>query len=172
MTSLTRSVLGLVALQRVAEMVWSLRNERRLRRRGGIELGRGHYPAMVAMHGAWLASSAVEASRAPRVRFGPLVAVAALQPIRYWIIGSLGDRWTTRIIVVPGEPEVKSGPFAYVRHPNYMVVAAEIALVPLAFGARRTATGFAVLNALLMAVRIPAEQAALRSARPHDDDER
>ena len=164
MTPLARRVLTLVALQRGAEVLWSSRNERRLRRRGGIEHGRRHYPAMVAMHTAWLVAAAIESRFSRRVRIGPLVAVGAIQPIRYWVIGSLGERWTTRIVVVPGEPEVTTGPFARVRHPNYMVVAAEIALLPLAIGARRTAAVFTVLNALLMTVRIPTERAALRSA--------
>lgn len=155
------TVLGLVAVQRLAEVAWSRRNEQRLRRRGGVEYGAGHYPAMVALHGGWLMSTALEASRVRRTNALALAAYTALQPVRYWIIRSLGDRWTTRIIVVPDEALVSRGPFRWVRHPNYLVVAAELALLPLAFGARRTAVIASVLNGALMAVRIPAEQRAL-----------
>ena len=119
---------------------------------------------MVILHAGWLVAIAIESRRADRTRPALLFAYAALQPIRYWVIRSLGDRWTTRIFVVPGEEHVTSGPFRWFRHPNYMVVAAEIALLPFALGARRTASTFTFLNALLMAVRIPAEQRALDGA--------
>lgn len=164
MTRAARWTVAAVACQRIGEVIWSKRNEGRLRRRGGVEVGHRHYPAMVALHVAWLAATAIESSRSPRrTHLAGLVAYAALQPLRYWIIGSLGDRWTTRIIVVPDEEPVVRGPYRRLRHPNYAVVAAEGVLVPLSLGAPRTAFGFTVLNALLMAVRIPTEQQALGS---------
>jgi methyltransferase len=159
-----RTVLALVGAQRVAEVAWAGRNDRRLRARGGVEHGAGHYPVMVALHGGWLLSTAVEASRSRRTDVVALAAYAVLQPARYWVIRSLGDRWTTRIVVVADEELVTRGPFRWFRHPNYLVVAAEIALLPLALGARRTAAVFTVLNAALMAVRIPAEERALAEA--------
>jgi methyltransferase len=163
---MARWVLSAVAIQRVSEVVWAKRNERRLRGRGGVEHGGGHYPAMVALHGAWLVATALESSATPRIRPGVLAGYALLQPLRYWVIRSLGDRWTTRIFVVPNEESVRRGPYRFVRHPNYAVVVAEIALLPVSLGAPRTATCFTVLNALLMAVRIPAEERALASAEP------
>lgn len=163
-TTTARRAVVLVAVQRLAEMAWAARNVRRLERRGAVESGRGHYPAMVALHGGWLAATAIESSRTPRTRPALLAAYLALQPLRYWVIRSLGDRWTTRILVVPGEPTVATGAFRWFRHPNYMVVAAEIALLPLALGARRSAPVFSLLNTLLMVVRIPAEQKALSNA--------
>lgn len=161
LTSAARRVLLLVAAQRIAEIGWARRNERRLRRRGAVEHGAGHYPVMVVMHAGWLAATALESSSTRRVRPVLLVAYALLQPLRYWVIRSLGDRWTTRIFVVPGEEPVRDGPYRALRHPNYAVVAAEIALLPTGLGAPRTAGCFTILNALLMAVRIPAEERAL-----------
>ena len=163
-TGLTRParwVLASVALQRLSEIGWARRNERRLRRRGAIEHASSHYPAMVVMHAGWLVATALESCSNRRPRPALLIFYALLQPLRYWVIRSLGDRWTTRIFVVPGEEPVRHGPYRVVRHPNYAVVAAELALLPAAIGAPRTAGCFTVLNALLMAIRIPAEERAL-----------
>ena len=165
LTRTARWVLLSVALQRIAEIGWARRNEGRLRRRGAVEHGAGHYPVMVAMHAGWLAATALESSSTRRARPGLLVGYALLQPLRYWVIRSLGDRWTTRIFVVPGEEPVRHGPYRVLQHPNYAVVAAEIALLPASLGAPRTAGSFTILNALLMAVRIPAEERALAGAR-------
>ena len=159
-----RWLLASVALQRICEIVWARRNERRLRLRGGIEHGSSHYPAMVVMHVGWLVATALESSSNRQTRRALLVGYALLQPLRYWVIRSLGDRWTTRIVVVPGEELVCDGPYRFVRHPNYAVVAAEIALLPAGLGAPRTAGCFSVLNGLLMAFRIPAEERALAGA--------
>ena len=166
LTPTARWLLASVALQRFAELVWARRNERRLRRRGGIEHGSSHHPVMVVMHVAWLVATALESSSNRHTRPAPLIGYALLQPLRYWVIRSLGDRRTTRIIVVPGEGMVRRGPYRFVRHPNYAVVAAEIALLPAGLGAPRTGGCFSVLNALLMAVRIPAEERALAGALP------
>ena len=159
-------VLMSVVLQRISEIVWAKRNERRLRRRGGVEHGSSHYPVMVAMHAGWLVATALESSSTRRIRPALLIGYALLQPLRYWVIRSLGDRWTTRIFVVPGEEPVRHGPYRFLHHPNYVVVVAEIALLPASLGAPRTAGCFTVLNALLMAVRIPAEEQALAGASP------
>ena len=166
LTRSARWVLASVVLQRISEIVWARRNERRLRRRGGVEHGSSHYPLMVVMHVGWLVATALESSTTRRTRPALLIGYALLQPLRYWVIRSLGDRWTTRIIVVPGEEPVRHGPYRFLRHPNYAVVVAEIALLPTSLGAPRTAGFFTVLNALVMAVRIPAEERALAGAGP------
>ena len=156
------AVLGLVALQRVAELGFAARNTRCLRARGAIEIDARGYPWFVALHGAWLGSLfvLVPADAAPS---WPLLGVfAALQLGRLWVIATLGRRWTTRIIVLPGAKLVEDGPYRYLRHPNYAVVAAEIAVLPLAFGAIAIALVFSAANLVLMLRRIAIEDRALR----------
>lgn len=153
-------LLGFVTLQRLAELVWARRNDARLRAAGGIEFGRAHYPVMVALHAAWLAGLWLfgwERAVDPPL----LVLFAAVQAARLWTIASLGRRWTTRVIVLPGAPLVASGPYRLVRHPNYLIVAIEIALVPLALGLPLYAALFSALNAAVLAVRLRVEEAAL-----------
>jgi methyltransferase len=155
----------IVALQRVGELWLSSRNVRRLRAAGGREVGAGHYPFIVAVHVAWLAVIfvAVPPQRAPD---WPLLAVyAVLEAARAWVMVTLGRYWTTRIITLAGAPVVTGGPYRFVRHPNYLIVAAEIAVLPLAFGAWRIALLFTVLNAMVLAVRIRTEDAALAERR-------
>jgi methyltransferase len=153
-------VLGFVTLQRLAELWWSARNERRLRARGAHEAGAGHYPFMVALHALWLVGLWILAWRQPAN--GWLVAAyAALQIARAWVIVSLGERWTTRIIVLPQAPLVRTGPYRFFKHPNYVVVAIEIALLPLAFGLWLYAAIFSLANAAMLAWRICAEDRAL-----------
>lgn len=159
-------VVALVA-QRILELVWSRRNERRLRARGAVEHGRSQYPAMVLLHAAWLAGMAIEpvvAGRAPghRVRRAALAALLAVQPLRYWAIASLGDRWTTRVLVPPDEPAIRSGPYRYLPHPNYVAVVVEIACAPLAVGAWRTALVGSVLDGIVLRRRIAVESAVVR----------
>jgi methyltransferase len=155
----------LVALQRLLELVYSRRNERRVRARGAVERGAGHYPVMVALHSFWLISTFVEGLlRGPEIPAWwpvPLVAFLLVQPLRYWAIVSLGSNWNTRILVVPGGKLVKSGPYRYFLHPNYVVVAVEILTFPLIFGAWITAIVFSLLNATLLFVRIRIENRAL-----------
>lgn len=152
----------LVALQRVGELAWSRRNEARLRARGAVEHGRGHYPLFVLLHGAWLVALPVTVPADARPDPWLLAAFLALQPLRLWCITTLGERWTTRVLVLPGEPLVARGPYRLVRHPNYLVVALEIPLLPLAFGAIAPAVLFGALNLALLAWRIRVEDAALR----------
>jgi methyltransferase len=155
----------LAALQRLLELVYSRRNERRVRARGAVERGAGHYPVMVALHSFWLISTFVEGLlRGPEIPAWwpvPLVAFLLVQPLRYWAIVSLGSNWNTRILVVPGGKLVKSGPYRYFPHPNYVVVAVEILTFPLIFGAWITAIVFSLLNATLLFVRIRIENRAL-----------
>jgi methyltransferase len=163
--SLFHAVLGLVVLQRLAELVLAARNTSRLRAAGAFELDARGYPAFVLLHGGWLVSLAllVPATAPPS---WPLLAVyAVLQLGRVWILASLGRRWTTRIIVLPGAPLVRCGPYRFVRHPNYLIVAAEIAVLPLAFGAVAIAIVFSLANLLLVARRIAIEERALAPRR-------
>jgi methyltransferase len=156
----------LVALQRLLELVYSRRNERRLRARGAVERGAGHYPLMVGLHVLWLVSTLVEGLlRGPEIPAWwplPLAAFLLVQPLRYWAIVSLGTNWNTRVLVVPGMKPVKAGPYRYLSHPNYVVVAVEILAFPLIFGAWLTAVFFSLLNAALLFVRIRTEDRALR----------
>ena len=163
--SLFHAVLGLVVLQRLAELVLAARNTSRLRVAGAFELDARGYPAFVLLHGGWLLSLAllVPATAPPS---WPLLAVyAVLQLGRVWILVSLGRHWTTRIIVLPGAPLVRRGPYRFVRHPNYLIVAAEIAVLPLAFGAVAIAIVFSLANLLLVARRIAIEERALAPRR-------
>ena len=157
--------VALVAAQRLAELAFSHRNTRRLRAAGAIEAGSRHYPVIVALHLCWLAALIVLVPADTPVRWSFATLYILLQPVRLWIIASLGPRWTTRVIVMPGASRVELGPYRWFRHPNYMVVAAEIALLPLAFGAWRMALAFSLLNALVLAHRIRIENAALAGTR-------
>ena len=158
-------ILALVTLQRAAELVVASRNTSRLRARGAVEVAPRHYPLVVAVHAAWLASLWIFGhDRA--VNLVVLLLYLVLQGFRLWVMLSLGARWTTRIIILPGEPLVSAGPYRFLPHPNYAVVAGEIALLPLALGLPRLALIFTVLNAAVLAVRIRAENRALAASRP------
>jgi methyltransferase len=154
-------VLGLVALQRGGELFHAARNTRRLLANGGVESGAVQYPFFVALHAAWLASMAIFIPPATVPSWWLLGFYALLQPLRVWTIATLGPRWTTRIITLPGVPRVRGGPYRVFRHPNYVVVCAEIAILPLAFGAVEIAIVFSILNASLLSWRIRAEERAL-----------
>ena len=159
-------LLGFVALQRLAELVLAQRNTAALKARGGVEYGAQHYPLMVALHGAWLAGMAVLAWDHPVNRLW-LGVFIVLQIARVWVIASLGARWTTRIVVLPGTPPVEAGPYRFLRHPNYAVVALEIPTVPLALGLPAFAGAFFALNLGVLWIRIRSENNALALANPH-----
>jgi len=129
--------------------------------RGAHEVGAGHYPLIVGLHAAWLGGLWLLALGRPVV-WGWIGLFLVLQLLRVWVIATLGRRWTTRIIVLPGETLVARGPFRLIPHPNYAVVAAELAVLPLAFGLGWYAILFTVLNAIVLAIRIRAEDGALR----------
>jgi methyltransferase len=158
------AILGLVTLQRLLEMRLAERHSRKLLAEGAVEHGREHYPIIVALHAAWLAALWWWAP-GRTISIPLLVLFAALQIGRVWVIRSLGDRWTTRIIVKPGAPLVRRGPYRFVNHPNYLIVAAEIAVLPLVFGLCQIAVLFRALNAIVLTVRIRAENRALASLR-------
>jgi methyltransferase len=158
------TVLALVTAQRLAELVYSRANEARLRKVGGVEHGASHYPAIVALHAAWLIGLWLAAS-GMHPHYGWLALFVVLQGLRVWVLGTLGSRWTTRVIVLPGKPPIRRGPYRFLSHPNYAVVAAEIFVLPMAFGLLAFALVFSVLNAAVLAVRIRAENAALLATR-------
>jgi methyltransferase len=158
------AILGLVTLQRLGELLLSRRNTRRLIDQGAREVGAGHYPLIVALHAAWLAGLwyLVLAGGDASIDWGWLVLFVVLQGLRVWVIATLGPRWTTRIIVLPGAPLITAGPYRFVSHPNYVIVAAEILVLPLIFGLLWYAVVFSLLNAMVLWIRIRAEEAALR----------
>jgi methyltransferase len=154
-------IVGLVALERLGELVYANHNTRALLREGAYELGRGHYPLIVLLHAAWLIVVYGFADKSAPPVWGWIAAFVLLQIARYWILATLGRYWTTRIIVVPNAPLVRHGPYRFLRHPNYAVVAAEIAVLPLAFREVAVAIIFSLLNAALLWRRIRIENAAL-----------
>ncbi|UWQ95651.1 hypothetical protein K3728_18675 [Rhodobacteraceae bacterium M385] len=155
--------LGFIILQRLSELFIAKRNTARLLARGAYEVGAAHYPAMVAMHSAWIVCLVVFGYD-NSVAYGWLAGFAVLQVLRVWILGSLGSRWTTRIIILE-EPLVVRGPFKYVSHPNYMLVVAEIIVAPMVLGLTWIALVFTVLNAAMLWVRIGVEHKALAPLR-------
>lgn len=166
-------LVAAVALGRLIELRIAERHRRSLLARGGVEAGAGHYPWMVALHMAFLFSCPLEVWLLDRP-FLPALAAAMLAlllgavALRWWVIATLGERWTTRILILPGASPVTGGPYRFLRHPNYLAVAAEIAALPLVHTAWATALAFSVLNFWLLRVRIRAEEAALAGASDYD----
>jgi methyltransferase len=159
-------LVALVALMRLAELALSRRNIARLRARGAAEAGRSLYPWMVAVHGGFLASCVAEVwllGRSPipllsGLMLGILIVAAIL---RWWVISTLGERWSTRVVFVPGEPPVTGGPFRWLRHPNYLAVILEFLALPLVHMAWLTAVVFSVANAVVLRIRVRTEESAL-----------
>ena len=158
------AILAFVTLQRLIELRLADTNSRRLLAQGAREHGSGHYPFIVALHMVWLAALWWWAPGRPIGLFF-LLLFALLQLGRLWVIRSLGERWTTRIIVKPGAPLVRRGPYRWLNHPNYLIVTLEIAVLPLVFGLGQLAAVFSLFNAVILAIRIRAENEALRSLR-------
>lgn len=158
--NLATVILALVTLQRLGELVLARHNTRGLLARGGVEIGSRHYPLIVAVHAAWLIALWIF-GQDQEVNLLGLSLFVALQGFRVWILATLGARWTTRIIVLPGEKLVAAGPYRYLSHPNYIVVAGEIAVLPLALHLTVVAVVFTVLNAIVLAIRVRAETRAL-----------
>jgi len=160
------ALVALVGVERLAELVVSTRNAAWSLARGGVEYGRGHYPVMVALHSGFLVAMLAEAwVRRPEVppwlAWSMLAVVIAAQALRWWCIATLGHRWNTRVIVVPGLAPVTTGPYRWLRHPNYVAVVVEGVALPLVHSAWVTAIVFTIANAALLAVRIRVEDAAL-----------
>jgi methyltransferase len=162
--SLSAIILLLVTLQRLGELLLARRNTARLLLKGAREVAAAHYPALVLLHAAWLAGLwwlALDPQVDAPISWALIAVFAVLQLLRLWVLVTLGERWTTRILILPGAPLVRSGPYRLLRHPNYAVVVAEIAVLPLAFGLVWFALLFSILNAAVLFVRIRAENAAL-----------
>ena len=157
-------ILGLVTLQRAGELVLSHYHTRRLKARGAVEVAGAHYPLVVAVHATWLIALWVFGHDRPLHGIA-LVFYLALQVLRFWVMRTLGARWTTRIIVLPEAPLVSAGPYRFLSHPNYAVVAGEIAVLPLVLGLPWLAVIFTVLNAGVLTIRIRAENRALAAPR-------
>jgi methyltransferase len=157
------TLLAFVTAQRLSELVIARRNTMALFAKGGREIAPDHYPYMVALHTGWLAGLWMLAAGQP-VQLFWFGLFMLLQVLRLWVLTTLGERWTTRIIILPGAPLVEGGPYRFFKHPNYMIVTGEIAALPLAFGMPLYALVFSLLNAAVLTVRIRAENAALKSA--------
>jgi methyltransferase len=160
-----------VAAERVAELIVSQRHLRWARERGALESGQGHYPVMVVLHIGLLVGCLVEVQALDRpfvawIGWPMLAVVAAAQALRWWCIATLGPQWNTRVVVVPGLPLVRRGPYRWLRHPNYVAVVAEGLALPLVHDAWLTAVAFTVLNGVLLSVRIRAENHLLAAAAP------
>lgn len=158
-------VIAVVALQRIGELIYAERNTRRLRKRGAFEVAAWQHPLFVALHASWLLSLIVFIPAAQVPNWWLLCAFFGLQFARLWVLASLGPYWTTRIMTLPGAPLVRRGPYRFMKHPNYAIVALEIALLPLAFGAWVIAVIFTIANAGLTTIRIGSEDDALMTRK-------
>jgi methyltransferase len=164
-------LLTVIACERIAELVVSARHAKGLLRRGGTEYGFGHFPVMIVLHTGLIAGCVLEpllGHRAftPALGWPMLGLTLAANGLRWWCIATLGERWTARVIVLPGEPLVRSGPYRWFAHPNYVAVIVEGAALPLTGSAWITACVFTVANAVLLTVRIRCEVRALAAAAP------
>jgi methyltransferase len=157
-------LLALVTLERLAELWISKRNTARLISQGAVEHAPGHYPLIVLLHAVWLVGLYGFGWNQP-IHMGWLIVFLALQVLRVWVLMTLGRRWTTRILVVPGETLVTQGPYKFLSHPNYAVVIGEIAVLPLCLGLPWYAALFSLANAAVLTIRIRAENTALAGAR-------
>ena len=160
-----QAILALVALERLGELLYGRHNAKRLLAAGAVEHGAGHYPLFILLHASWLLAMLLTVRPHTPILW-PLIGVYALLMLgRAWVIASLGRFWTTRIITLPDAPLVRRGPYRVLRHPNYLIVAGEIAALPLAFGAWRIAVAFSLLNLALVWHRIRIEDRALAPRR-------
>lgn len=153
-------LLAFVTAERLAELWWARRNTEDLMKLGAVEYGASHYPLIVALHAAWLGGLWFLGWAQPVSVFW-LWVFLLLQLGRTWVLISLGRRWTTRIVVLPSEPLVRSGPYRFLSHPNYVVVAGEIAVLPLCLGLPWYALAFSIANAVVLMIRLRSETAAL-----------
>lgn len=160
------ALLLLVTLQRLFELLHARRNTRRLIAEGAVEIGAGHYPIMVILHAGWLLALWILMITGHADFWWPAaLAYLLVQALRVWVLMSLGRFWTTRILVLPQTPLVRRGPYRFLRHPNYVVVVLEVALLPLALGSWPLALGFSLANAAMLAWRIQVEETTLAPRR-------
>jgi methyltransferase len=172
-TQLYLALVLVVGAQRLLELKVARENARRARSAGAIEVGSEHYPWMVALHTAFLVAGPLEVVLLERPLHPPLalamlLLLVASAMLRYWVMRTLGDRWTTRVFVFPGRLAVRSGPYRYLRHPNYLAVGIEIVALPMVHTAWLTAALFTLLNALVLRQRIRVEEEALRRYSSYD----
>lgn len=163
------ALLGVIAVERAAELAVSRRHAAASLARGGVESGSGHFPVMIALHALLLAGCVIEPLAAhrsflPALGWPMLALVVAANTLRWWCVATLGQRWTARVIVIPGAPLVRSGPYRWFAHPNYVAVVVEGAALPLAGSAWITSVAFSLLNAVLLTVRLRCETRALAAA--------
>ena len=165
-------ILSIVIVQRLLELVIAKRNEKNMRAQGAYEVGASHYPLMILLHVSFFISLLIEVNTfnlTPSPLFLLfLIMFLCVQGLRVWCLTSLGSFWNTKIIVLPGAHVVTKGPYKYLRHPNYLVVSMEIALLPLMFEAYFTAICFTILNAIMLSIRIPTEERALKEATNYE----
>ncbi|MFJ5768241.1 isoprenylcysteine carboxyl methyltransferase family protein [Psychrobacillus sp. NPDC093180] len=167
-------IIFLVIAQRIIEVLIAKRNEKKMLARGAYEVGASHYPYMIALHVSFFVCLIAEVVFLNQ-RISPLFPLFMLiflfvQVLRIWCLTSLGTFWNTKIMILPGANVVKSGPYLYIRHPNYVVVCIEIALLPLMFQAYFTAICFTLLNLAMLSVRIPLEEKALMEATDYSEE--
>ena len=158
-------IIALVAVQRLAELVYAEHNTRALLARGAVEIGRAHYPLIGTLLATWLVAIVVLLPRDARINLVLLAVFVILQGLRIWVLATLGPYWTTRIVTLRNAPLVRRGPYRFMRHPNYAVVAAEIAVLPLVFDEVWVAVVFSLLNAAVLSLRIRQENEALAARR-------
>lgn len=158
-------IIGLMALQRLGELVYARINTRALLAKGAVESGRAHYPLIVLLHASWLITVVGMLPPTPSIVWPLVWVLIVLQALRLWVIVALGPYWTTRILTLPGARLVRGGPYRFLRHPNYAVVVGEIAVLPLVFGQVGVAIVFSILNAAMLWWRIRIEDQALRARR-------
>ena len=163
--SILHLILVIVVVIRLVELTHSYRNAKRLLENGGIEYGRKHYPLLVLIHLSWLISIWLVVPSDTNPSIGLLSVFITLQICRFWVIASLGPYWTTRVISSNDFPIIVNGPYRFIKHPNYLVVCGEIAVLPLVFGAVEIATIFSILNAAALIWRIKIEENALELRR-------
>jgi methyltransferase len=163
-------LLGAVTAERLAELWLARRNALALLAKGASEFTPGHYPAIVLLHALWLASLWLFGWAYPLSSIWLLIFLA-LQALRAWVLMTLRGRWTTRIIVLPSIPLVATGPYRFLSHPNYVVVIGEIAALPLCLGLPWVALVFSIANAVILAIRVNAENGALSGLRSREGSE-
>ena len=160
-------ILVFVIIQRLVELLIAKRNEKSMLAKGAYEVGASHYPFMILLHVSFFISFIVEVVYFKSIlapHYSLLLVFLLLQLLRVWCLVSLGTFWNTKILILPGANVVVKGPYAYIRHPNYLVVCLEIAILPLMFQAYVTAIAFTILNIIMLSVRIPIEEKALKEA--------
>ena len=161
-----QAIIAYVLLQRLGELLWAQRNTRRLLVEGAVEHGASHYPYFILLHASWLVAIVFSAADAAAMNWLWVAVYAALQAARLWTMASLGRYWTTRIIAPRDAPLAARGPYRYLRHPNYIIVAGEVAVLPLVFDLWLIAILFSMANAILLRERIAQENEALAARRP------